>query len=97
MNHTTSLRPREPSPASSSPLRHDAGLAEYEEGCEAVHGDRLEDITLERAEERRTDDCKTLRTLLRPVRLLLDTNIFCILSLCILTFDQFPDWSAEQY
>ena len=49
MDRTTTLPPRAPSPASGSPLRHDAGLAEYEEGCEAVHGHRLEDITLERA------------------------------------------------
>ena len=69
MNHTTSLPPRESSPASDSPLRHDAGLAEYEEECEAVHEDRLEDITLERAEERRTEDCKTLRMHLGPARL----------------------------
>ena len=79
MNHTTSLPPREPSPASGSPLRHDAVLAEYE-GCEAVHGDRLEDITLERAEERRTDDCKTLRTHLGPARLSLipTSSVFCL-------------------
>ena len=82
MNHTTSLPLREPSPASGSPLRYDAGLTEYEYECEAVNRHRLEDITLERAEERRTDDCKTLRMHLGPapacLSLIPTSSVFCL-------------------